>query len=138
MAKEIIKMGGNPPGPKGMLRPYSGAVRAGDFIFVSGFHGGGANRETGERYDTIEVQTRQCLEKIKHALEAGGATMADVVKVTVFIDSGEHLEKMNQAYAEYFPDEPPARSCVVTQFIRPGMLIQIDCIAYCPKEGGNK
>ncbi len=99
-------MGGNPPGPKGMLRPYSGAVRAGDFIFVSGFHGGGANRETGERYDTIEAQTRQCLEKIKHALEAGGATMADVVKVTVFIDSGEHLEKMNQAYAEYFLRNP--------------------------------
>ena len=61
--------------------------------------------------------------------------MADVVKVTVFIHSGEDLEKMNQAYSEFFPEEPPARSCVVTQFIRPGMLIQIDCIAYSPEEG---
>jgi len=135
MAKEIIKMGGSPPGPKGMLRPYSAAVRAGDFIFVSGFHGGGVNRETGEKYDTIGAQTRQCLEKIKRALEAGGATMADVVKVTVFIHSDAALEQMNEAYAEYFPDAPPARSCVVTGFIRPGMLIQIDCTAYCPIKG---
>ena len=137
MAKEVIKMGGNPPGPPGMLRPYSGAIRAGDFIFVSGFHGGGANRETGEKYDTIEAQTRQCLLKIKHALEAGEASMEDVVKVTVFIDSAEHFEKMNQAYSEFFPNDQPARSAVVTQFIRPGMLVQIDAVAYRPLPKGE-
>jgi 2-iminobutanoate/2-iminopropanoate deaminase len=132
MPKEIIKMSGNAPGPKNMLRPFSAAVRAGDFIFVSGFHGGGSNPQTGEKYDTIELQTRSCLEKIKHALEAGGASLDDVVKSTVFIDSGEHFEKMNQVYQEYFPQDQPARSAVVTQFVRPGMMIQIDCIAYCP------
>jgi 2-iminobutanoate/2-iminopropanoate deaminase len=137
LPKEIIKMSGSPPGPKGMLRPYSAAVRAGDFIFVSGFHGGGMNRETGEKYDTIETQTRQCLEKIKHALEAGGASLDDVVQATVLTYSGEDLEKMNQAYHEYFPHEPPARSCVVTEFIRPGMLIQIDCVAYHPLAKGE-
>jgi 2-iminobutanoate/2-iminopropanoate deaminase len=134
MPKQIIKMSGNAPGPKTMVRPFSAAVRAGDFIFVSGFHGGGANPQTGEKYDTIESQTRQCLEKIKQALEAGGASLEDVVKSTVFIDSGEHFEKMNEVYGEYFPDEPPARSAVVTQFVRPGMMIQIDCVAYHPEK----
>jgi 2-iminobutanoate/2-iminopropanoate deaminase len=137
LPKEVIRMSGSPPGPKGMLRPYSGAVRAGDFVYVSGFHGGGMNRETGEKYDTIEAQTRQCLEKIKRVLGAGGAALDDVVQVTVFIHSGEDLEEMNQAYHEYFPHEPPARSCVVTQFIRPGMLIQIDCVAYHPVKKGE-
>lgn len=137
MSKQVIKMSGSPPGPKGMLRPYSAAIRAGDFIFVSGFHGGGMNRETGEKYDTIEAQTRQCLEKIKHALEAGGASLDDVVKATVFIHSSADFEKMNQAYNEYFPHEPPVRSAVVTQFVRPGMLIQIDCVAYHPLRKGE-
>ena len=115
------------------MRPYSAAVRAGDFIFVSGFHGGGSNPDTGARYDTIETQTTQCLEKIKHALEAGGATLEDVVKCTVFLAREADLEKMNKAYAAYFSSDPPARSCVVTGFIRPSMMIQIDCIAYRPK-----
>ncbi len=137
MSKQIIKMSGSPPGPPGMLRPYSGAIRAGDFIFVSGFHGGGMNRETGEKYDTIEAQTRQCLEKIKHALKAGGAFLEDVVQVNVFIHSGSDFEKMNQVYAAYFPQDPPVRSAVVTQFVRPGMLIQIDCVAYHPVEKGG-
>jgi enamine deaminase RidA (YjgF/YER057c/UK114 family) len=134
MKKEIIKMSGKAPGPprKG-LHPYSAAVRAGDFIFVSGFHGGGSNPATGERYDTIEAQTTQCLEKIKHALEAGGALLEDVVKCTVFIAQEADLDKMNEAYAAFFPSDPPARSCVVTGFIRPGMMVQIDCTAYSPK-----
>lgn len=118
---------------KGGTRPYSAAVRAGGFIFVSGFHGGGSNPETGERYDSIETQTTQCLEKIKRALEAGGATLADVVKCTVFMSQDSDLEKMNKVYAAYFPSDPPARSCVATNFIRPGMNIQIDCIAYHPR-----
>lgn len=130
-------MSGTPPGPGGMLRPYSAAVRAGDFIYVSGFHGGGINRETGELYDTIEAQTHQCLKKIRHALEAGGASLADVVKVTVFIHSQADFDKMNRVYSEYFPQDPPARSTVVTQFIRPGMLIQIDCVAFSPVRKGE-
>jgi 2-iminobutanoate/2-iminopropanoate deaminase len=132
MKKQVVKMSGKSPRFSGPPRPFSAAVRAGDFIFVSGFHGGGTDPETGEKYDTIEAQTRQCLEKIKRALEAAGAAMEDAVKCTVFIDSADDFEKMNDAYREYFPDEPPARSAVVTQFIRPGMLIQIDCVAYKP------
>jgi reactive intermediate/imine deaminase len=135
MKKEIINMGGKAPGPpRPGLHPYSAAVRAGDFIFVGGFHGGGTDPATGEKYDTIEAQTTQCLKKIKRALEAGGASLNDVVKCTVFISSEADLEKMNRAYAAYFPSDPPARSCVVTGFIRPGMMVQIDCVAYSPKK----
>jgi 2-iminobutanoate/2-iminopropanoate deaminase len=134
MKKQVVKMSGKAPKFSGGMRPFSAAIKAGDFIFVSGFHGGGSNPETGEKYDTIEAQTRQCLEKIKHALEAAGASLDDAVKCTVFIDSGEHFEKMNETYREYFPTDPPARSAVVTQFVRPGMMIQIDCIAYHPEK----
>jgi 2-iminobutanoate/2-iminopropanoate deaminase len=134
MPKKIIKMSGKAPGPQNMLRPFSAAVRAGDFIFVSGFHGGGSDPQGGEKFETIESQTKQCLEKIKRALEAGGASLEDVVKSTVFIDSPEHFDKMNEVYQGYFPSEPPARSAVVTQFVRPGMLIQIDCVAYYPEK----
>jgi 2-iminobutanoate/2-iminopropanoate deaminase len=130
--KKIIKMSGKSPNHGG-ARPFSAAVRAGDFIFVSGFHGGGSNPQTGEKYGTIEAQTRQCLEKIKQALEAAGASLDDVVKSTVFIHSADDFEKMNDVYAGYFPLDPPARSAVVTKFVRPGMLIQIDCVAYCPE-----
>ena len=133
MEKKIIKMSGKAPKFPGSPRPFSPAVRAGDFIFVSGFHGGGVNRETGERYDTIEAQTRQCLKKISRALEAAGAEMKDAVKCTVFIHSADDFEKMNEVFGEFFPEDPPARSAVVTQFIRPGMLVQIDCIAYKPE-----
>jgi 2-iminobutanoate/2-iminopropanoate deaminase len=134
MKKEVIEIEGRVPSSlRPGLHPYSAAVRAGDFIFVSGFHGGGSSQETGESYNTIKAQTTQCLEKIKHALEAGGASLDDVVKCTVFIAREADLEKMNQTYAAYFPSGPPARSCVVTGFIRPGMLVQIDCIAFCPK-----
>lgn len=132
--KEIISMKGGKAPPRGGLRPYSAAVRAGDFIFVSGFHGGGTNPETGERYDTIGAQTRQCLGKIQRALESDGATMTDIVKCTVFIAQEADLEEMNQAYTNYFPTEPPARSTVITGFIRPGMMVQIDAIAYSPRE----
>jgi 2-iminobutanoate/2-iminopropanoate deaminase len=132
MPKEIIKTSGKAPGPKNMIRPFSAGVIAGDFIFVSGFHGGGSNPQTGEKYDTIESQTSQCLEKIKQVLEAAGASLEDAVKCTVFIDSADHFDRMNAAYEAYFQHDPPARSAVVTQFIRPGMLIQIDCVAYHP------
>jgi 2-iminobutanoate/2-iminopropanoate deaminase len=134
MPKQIIRMSKSNLGLTKIVRPFSAAVRGGDFIFVSGFHGGGSNPQTGQKYNTIESQTQQCIERIKQALEAAGASLSDVVKITVFIDSSENFEKMNSVYQEYFQYDPPARSAVVTQFVRPGMLIQMDCVAYDPQK----
>ena len=124
--KEVIIM------PNTENRPYSSAVRAQDFIFVSGCSG--TVDAGGNPVEGIKAQTRQCLENIKRVLSAAGASLGDVVKVQVFITRAEDWAPMNEAYKEYFPVECPARSALVTGLIRPEMLVEIECIAYKPKE----
>ncbi len=108
--------------------PFSPAVRAGDYIFVSGQVG--LHPNTGETMEGIEAQTRQCLENIKQILEAADSSLADVVKVTVFLGSVADFAKMNEVYQSYFPKDKPARSTVITALAFPNMLIEIECIAY--------
>ena len=110
---------------------YSQGLRAGDFIFVSGQ--GPLDPETGKIIgDTIEEQTARTLENIKAILEAGGATMADVVKVTAHLTDLSNFAAYNKVYATYFPDPKPVRTTVGSQLL--GMLVEIDAIAYVRKE----
>ena len=110
---------------------YSQGLRAGDFIFVSGQ--GPLDPETGKIIgDTIEEQTARTLENIKAILEAGGATMADVVKVTAHLTDLSNFAAYNKVYATYFPDPKPVRTTVGSQLL--GMLVEIDAIAYVGKE----
>lgn len=110
---------------------YSQGLRAGDFIFVSGQ--GPLDPETGKIVgDTIEEQTARTLENIKAILEAGGATMADVVKVTAHLTDLSNFAAYNKVYAIYFPDPKPVRTTVGSQLL--GMLVEIDAIAYVGKE----
>ena len=110
---------------------YSQGLRAGDFIFVSGQ--GPLDPETGKIVgDTIEEQTARTLENIKAILEAGGATMADVVKVTAHLTDLSNFAAYNRVYATYFPDPKPVRTTVGSQLL--GMLVEIDAIAYVGKE----
>lgn len=106
---------------------YSQGLRAGDFIFVSGQ--GPLDPVTGQILgDTVEEQTARVLENIKAILEAGGATMADVVKVTAHLSDISLFERYNKVYATYFPDPKPTRTTVGSQL--PGILVEIDAIAY--------
>ena len=106
---------------------YSQGLRAGDFIFVSGQ--GPLDPVTGQIIgDTVEEQTARVLENIKAILEAGGATMADVVKVTAHLSDISLFERYNKVYATYFPDPKPTRTTVGSQL--PGILVEIDAIAY--------
>ena len=110
---------------------YSQGLRAGDFIFVSGQ--GPLDPETGKIVgETIEAQTARTLENIKAILEAGGATMADVVKVTAHLTDLSNFAAYNKVYATYFPDPKPVRTTVGSQLL--GMLVEIDAIAYIGKE----
>ena len=111
-------------------RPYSSAVRAGDFIFVSGT--GGYVDTQGNPVEGIEAQTRQCLENIKQVLQAADSSLSDVIKVTVFLANADDFAKMNEAYRGYFPKDAPARSTAITGLVRSDMLIEIECIAYKP------
>ena len=106
---------------------YSQGLRVGDFIFVSGQ--GPLDPVTGQIVgDTVEEQTARVLENIKAILEAGGASMADVVKVTAHLSDLALFERYNRIYATYFPDPKPTRTTVGSQLL--GILVEIDAIAY--------
>jgi 2-iminobutanoate/2-iminopropanoate deaminase len=118
------------PAPRG---PYSPAVRAGDYIFVSGqVPLDPVTNQT--RLGDIAAETRQVLENIRLNLEGCGATLADVVKTTVFLANVQDFAAMNAAYAEIFGDAKPARTTIaVAALPLPGAKIEIEAIAYKPK-----
>ncbi len=125
MPKQQIKatFGASPIGA------YSQGLRAGDFIFVSGQ--GPIDPLTGQiAGGSIEEQTARVLENIKAILAAGGATMADVVKVSAHLRDMELFPRYNKVYATYFPDPKPARTTVGSQLPLEGVLVEIDAIAY--------
>ena len=110
---------------------YSPGLRVGDFIFVSGQVP--RDPATGKIVgDTIEEQTTQVIENIKAILAAGGATLADVVKVSAHLSDLALFERYNKVYATYFPDPKPTRTTVGSQLL--GFLVEIDAIAYIGKE----
>jgi 2-iminobutanoate/2-iminopropanoate deaminase len=106
---------------------YSQGLRVGDFLFVSGQ--GPLDPATGKIVgETIEEQTARVLENIKAILEAGGATMADVVKVSAHLSDLALFDQYNKVYSTYFPDPKPTRTTVGSQLL--GILVEIDAIAY--------
>lgn len=106
---------------------YSQGIRVGDFIFVSGQ--GPLDPENGQIVGkTVEEQTARVLENIKAILAAGGATMADVVKVSAHLSDMSLFERYNKVYATYFPDPKPTRTTVGSQLL--GILVEIDAVAY--------
>ena len=121
----------SPPGVPAPRGPYSPAVRAGDFIFVSGQVPVNPTTDKVELGD-IQHETRLVLTNIGRILEGCGATMADVVKCSVFLADGNDFAAMNEVYAEFFGAHKPARTTVACQFAMPGLKVEIDCIAYHP------
>ncbi len=112
------------------LGPYSHAVVANGFIFTAGQTPLKPGAQPGEwSSPTIAEQTRQCLRNIETILNGLGGTLADVVKVTVYLANPNDYRAMNDAYREFFPVEPPARSVSRLGAEPPGMLISIDAIA---------
>ena len=77
----------------------------------------------------VDVQTRQALENVKGVLEEEGLTLQNVLKVTVFLDDIEDFDAMNEAYGEYFQDNPPARSAVAVAALPKGAALEIEAIA---------
>ena len=109
-----------------MVGPIRG-VRTGDFIFVAGQ--APKDPATGKLVgETIEEQTTQTLENLKAILEAAGATMADVVKVSAHLTDLSLFDRYNSVYVKYFPEPRPARTTVGSQLL--GFMVEIDAIAY--------
>jgi len=112
------------PTPTG---PFSQAIRAGNLVFTAGQ--AGRNRETGQMGD-IREQTQCALGNIEAILKAAGATLADVVKTTVYLKEGADSAAMSEEYARHFGEPLPARSSVVVSRLKnPEMLIEIEAIA---------
>ena len=108
----------------------SKAVRAGDFVFLTGQV---PMRDGQVMTDgSIEDQTRACLDEIKATLAEAGCSLSDVVKSMIWIKSREDFPGFNEVYGEYFPKGPPARSALVSEFLV-DIRVEIECIAYKPQ-----
>jgi 2-iminobutanoate/2-iminopropanoate deaminase len=118
------------PGYPAPHSPYSHAVIANGFVFVSGQipvkPGGGPSEVVGT---TMQDQTRQSLRNIETILEAAGSSLDRVVKVTVLLARPELYKEMNEAYAEFFPGAKPARAMARFGADIPGVLVAIEAIA---------
>jgi 2-iminobutanoate/2-iminopropanoate deaminase len=116
-------------GKKNPNLPFHPAVRAGDYIFVSGQV---AKDENGAMcVGNIEEETRSTLEAVRRVLREAGADLLDVVRMTVFLEDARDFGRYNRVFAEYFPDGGLARTTVEARAVI-SCKIEIDAIAYKP------
>lgn len=119
-----------PPGVPTPRGPYSPLVRAGDFLFVAGqvpVDPATDQLSTGD----IQHETRLAIGNVKRILEGAGSSLADVVRVGVYLADGGEFAKMNEVYAEFFGNDKPARTTIVCRFAA-DIKVEIDCVAYRP------
>lgn len=107
--------------------PYSHAVIAGHFVYTAGQ--AGLNPENRQMAEGIEAQTRQTLKNIEAILTAAGSSLSRVVKTTVFLADMDDFQAMNRVYAEFFPENPPARTTVQAARIPLDALVEIEAVA---------
>lgn len=137
--KQVVHVPKGPP-----EHPFlSPAMRAGDYVYVSGnvglLPGRPAHGEKGKGWmpgelisGGIEAQTRQTIENLKIVLEAAGAKLEDIVKINTFLrDIDRDFHAYNDTYAEYFKVDPPARTTVEAKILN-NILVEIECVAYAP------
>ncbi len=118
----------NTPDAPEAVGAYSQATTDGDLVFTAGqipLTPDGTHLSD----EPIDVQTRQCLENVKNIIEEEGITMQDVLKVTVYLADIGTFEAMNEVYAEYFQDNPPARSAIGVDALPRDAAIEIEAIA---------
>jgi 2-iminobutanoate/2-iminopropanoate deaminase len=122
MDRQVVTGPGLPP----PIGPYSHAVRASGFVFVSGQPG--VDPATGGVGDTFSAQARQAFANLTTVLEAAGSRPDLVVSVTVLVVDQADFAEMNTLFAEYFPADPPARMTMQVPLPR-GLLFSIGCTA---------
>jgi 2-iminobutanoate/2-iminopropanoate deaminase len=123
----------NPAGLPAPISHYSNGVKAGDTIYVAGqvaLDGEGRLVGPGD----VVAQTRQVLENIRRVLHAGGATLDDVVKVTVYLANVDDRPRINEVRQAYFGANRPASTLVeVSRLAFPGLLVEIEAVAVVPR-----
>ncbi|HEX5840681.1 MAG TPA: RidA family protein [Anaerolineales bacterium] len=110
------------------IGPYSQAICIEGLVFTAGQVG--LDPATMELVEGgVEVQTRQVLTNLSHVLESADSGLNFVIKTTVFLQSMGDFAAMNAVYAEFFPENPPARSTVQVAGLPKGALVEIECVA---------
>lgn len=110
------------------IGPYSAGVKAGQFIYTAGQ--AGLNPLTGQLVSGgIEAETRQTLTNLQNILEAGGSSLTQVVKTTVFLRDMADFAAMNAIYAGFFKENPPARSTIQAAALPMGAAVEIEAVA---------
>jgi 2-iminobutanoate/2-iminopropanoate deaminase len=122
MKKQAIRTE-NAPVPSG---PFNQAIRIGNMVFTSGQ--AGRNRETGKMGD-IHDQARRCIGNLSEILKTAGASLADVVKVTVFLKNASDWKGFNEEYVKLMPEPLPARTSAIVTLKSDDMLCEMECIA---------
>lgn len=129
MPKRLIVPKNGPPA----VGPYSPAVSAGGFLFVSGQIP--LDPKTGQLVkDSFEKQVRQTLENLKFVVESAELTLDDVVKVTIFLIDLSRFNDLNAIYEDYFAASKPARACVQAAALPKGVDVEIEAIACFPND----
>ncbi|MEY2564164.1 MAG: 2-iminobutanoate/2-iminopropanoate deaminase [Verrucomicrobiota bacterium] len=118
------------------IGPYSQAVRVGSLVFCAGQIP--LDPQTGQIVsEDISEQTRRVLDNVTAILKAEQLTMANVVKTTVFLADFGDFQKMNEVYATYFSDQPPARSTVGVSTLPKNARVEIEVIAFAGESGAG-
>ncbi|MEW6546512.1 MAG: RidA family protein [Bacillota bacterium] len=111
--------------------PYSQAIIAGDEVFTAGQLG--IEPTTGKLVgDGVEEQTRQALQNLQAVLVAAGTSLENAVKVTVFLTDMSNFPLMNRVYSQFFPKDPPARTCIGVAALPMGAAVEIEVVAALP------
>jgi 2-iminobutanoate/2-iminopropanoate deaminase len=109
--------------------PISNVIQAGNFIYTAGQIP--VDLKTGIPVKgTIEEKAKKTLENLKLVLEAAGAKLTDVVKITVFVSNLDYVSIFNEIYKTYFPNQFPARSCVQVSRLAYGVEFEVEAVAY--------
>ncbi len=122
MKREVISPAG--AGSNAILSP---GIRVGDLLWTAGHVG--RNPETGEVPEDIKGQTRQTLENLKTVLEAGGSSLENVVKVNIYLVDVNDRPAVNEVYVEFFPSNPPGRTCFGGAQFGGNVLVEIEAVA---------
>jgi 2-iminobutanoate/2-iminopropanoate deaminase len=120
------------PGAPAAIGPYSHAVRAGSLLFCSGQIP--LDPARGELVgETAAEQARQCLENLMAVCEAAGASLADAVRLTVYMTDLSAFAEVGEVYATFFPDSPPARAAIGVAALPRGAQVEVDAIVAIPQ-----
>ena len=122
MKREVIVPAGVTP--SGILNP---GIKVGDLVWTAGHVG--RNADTGETSDDISEQTRQTLLNLQRVLETAGSSLKSVIKVNIYLADIKDRPAVNKVYQEFFPSDPPGRTCIGNAGFDGNVLIEIECVA---------